>query len=392
MNRAANPFLLASLVCLLGAAGLGIWAVSGDGSSRDRVPSRESSTTRDDPPTMTSQATSPTEPARAVEAAPDEESELRISGGDSRARTCTRDEEDASAYAYAAKKEDCSSHEKLVSNYKAFAREFEQASLDASRISDAEERELGDQWWKEARDELGDSLLEGDPLEAYVSSVGARVAGHAKRKGLTYRFAVAADDEEPNAFALPGGHVFVTTALVRDLRNEAQLASILGHEVAHVELRHTMTSALLAKLLLGEVNDVTVALAEFARLPTSSEQEKEADALGMRLAAAAGYSPFQAVAAMELLPEGKTLAETFDMSIRTGDPSIDPIINEVQRRVLDEAETMIKTHPRNGARACWMKQTARDLVSDNAAECYEVGKGRYEPFKIAARERGAGGR
>jgi predicted Zn-dependent protease len=122
-----------------------------------------------------------------------------------------------------------------------------------------------------------------DPLkdpaaQPYVSRVGARVAAKARRKEVAYRFTVL-EDAANNAFALPGGHIYLNTGLLSFVRSEDELAMVLGHEISHVELRHTAPNLLKSVMSLGY----------------SKYQEFDADEAGMRLAAAAGYDPKAAV-------------------------------------------------------------------------------------------------
>ncbi|HYP06885.1 MAG TPA: M48 family metallopeptidase [Bryobacteraceae bacterium] len=112
-----------------------------------------------------------------------------------------------------------------------------------------------------------------DPtLQPYVEKVGARIAAHAGRKDVIYRFTVR-EHPTPNAFALPGGYVYVNTGLLAFVKCEDELSMVLGHEVSHIELRHTAPNLLKDALSLGY----------------KKFQEFDADEAGVRLAVAAGY-------------------------------------------------------------------------------------------------------
>lgn len=127
---------------------------------------------------------------------------------------------------------------------------------------------------------VGDRLAATIPVDApqdaslqpYVDRVGARVADHAQRKDVIYRFTVR-EDPTLNAFALPGGYVYVNTGLLAFVKCEDELAMVLGHEVSHIELRHTSPNLLKEALSLGY----------------KKHQEFDADEAGVRLAVAAGY-------------------------------------------------------------------------------------------------------
>ncbi|NIR29600.1 MAG: M48 family metalloprotease [Gammaproteobacteria bacterium] len=85
--------------------------------------------------------------------------------------------------------------------------------------------------------------LVGDPqLAAYVEALGNRVAAHAERRDVRYRFRVVGM-AEPNAFALPGGNIYVSRGLLVLINNEDQLAGVLAHEVAHADRRHSQKSS-----------------------------------------------------------------------------------------------------------------------------------------------------
>ena len=124
-----------------------------------------------------------------------------------------------------------------------------------------------------------------DPaLQPYVDRVGARVAAQARRKEVKYRFTVR-EDATINAFALPGGYIYINTGLLSFVRSEDELAMVLGHEISHVELRHTAPNVLKSVMSMGY----------------SKYQEFDADEAGARLAAAAGYDSKAAVTLFQRL-------------------------------------------------------------------------------------------
>jgi predicted Zn-dependent protease len=139
------------------------------------------------------------------------------------------------------------------------------------------------------------------PLQAYVNRIGQSVAESANRSGLTWEFTVV-EDASVNAFALPGGFIFVTRGLLAQLGSEAELATVLGHEIAHVTARHTvmqLSRAQRAALGLGIGAEVSSLVARFA--PPASEgvgylflrygrsDESHADRLGFGYAMAQGW-------------------------------------------------------------------------------------------------------
>ena len=135
---------------------------------------------------------------------------------------------------------------------------------------------------KQAAAEYG--LVEDRELNAYVEAIGRRLARHAPGYGFDYRFAIV-DDTAPNAFALPGGYIFVSRGLLTLSNSEDELAGVLGHEIAHVALRHSA-----AKLELGPPSFL-VPMKALQVLSFSRDLERSADRVGQGLAGVAGYDP-----------------------------------------------------------------------------------------------------
>jgi predicted Zn-dependent protease len=180
------------------------------------------------------------------------------------------------------------------------------------------------------------TLYDNAAVAAYVQEVGSRIARHSDRTDIEYHFAVIAKDEV-NAFALPGGYIFVYTELMKDADDEAELAAVLAHEVGHVAARHAterMTAMygyqFVTGLILGEnPNAVAKLVSDMAAtggfLKYSRTDEFEADELGAKYLHAAGYDPKGMV---DLLTKLKGL--------ESGEPS--------------KFETWFMTHPATGDR------------------------------------------
>lgn len=140
-------------------------------------------------------------------------------------------------------------------------------------------------------------------LQAYVNRVGRWVAAQSERADLPWRFAVI-DTASINAFAAPGGYVLLTRGLYDILDNESQLAGVLAHEIGHVVRRHHVSvlqksAALSAGAQLAQrdnrsalVNNMIGTGAEVFARGLDKSAEYEADAIGVVLAARAGYNPF----------------------------------------------------------------------------------------------------
>ncbi|MEM7207148.1 MAG: M48 family metalloprotease [Pseudomonadota bacterium] len=149
-------------------------------------------------------------------------------------------------------------------------------------------------------------LVDNDELQKYLNTVGVWVAQQSKRNNLDWRFALV-DDAGVNAFAAPGGYIFVTRGLFSILNSEAELAGVLGHEIAHVVRKHhldAMQSAAQRQvagdllLTLADSDDreamnalVSAGTKIYAR-GLDREDEIEADRIGVVYATRAGYHPF----------------------------------------------------------------------------------------------------
>jgi len=175
--------------------------------------------------------------------------------------------------------------------------------------SEAEEVAIGRQL---AGNILGAApLVKDDQLQQYVNRVGRWVASQSERPDLAWHFGVIASDDI-NAFAAPGGYVFVTRGLYRQLANEAELAGVLGHEIGHVIRKHHLKilqqSQLIdlgGKLLSKKVGDnagvqkLIGSGAEIAARALDKNAEFEADRIAVVLAGRAGYDPFGLVSVLQ---------------------------------------------------------------------------------------------
>lgn len=176
----------------------------------------------------------------------------------------------------------------------------------AKGATEEQEIELGRQW---AATLLGAApLLRDDAAQNYVNQVGRWLTLHSERPNLPWRFGVL-DSPNINAFATPGGHVFVTRGLLLQLRNEAELAGVLAHEIAHVVQKHHLNAVMKSKGI-GVGADVLQQLAaqkgknpdvagkvvgglkEVALRGLDKSDEYESDRMALVIAARAGYDPF----------------------------------------------------------------------------------------------------
>jgi len=170
-----------------------------------------------------------------------------------------------------------------------------------SLVTPAQEAAMGREGYDAAISEYG--RYEDDALAAYVDSVGRKVARASEQPELAWKFTVL-DDPVVNAFAMPGGYIYVTRGLLAHMQSEAQLAGVLGHEIGHVTARHSakqITQQQIAGLGMGIASVVSP---EFRRYSATAQQalgllmlkygrddETQADELGVRYASTAGFDP-----------------------------------------------------------------------------------------------------
>jgi beta-barrel assembly-enhancing protease len=177
-------------------------------------------------------------------------------------------------------------------------RDVTRVPLQFTRISDEQETQIGDELARRYASEQPEQSAETLATAQYVDEVGKRVASHAKRK-LNYRFHLIADANLINAFALPGGHVFIGQGLLDQMTSEDELAFVLGHELEHIDHYHAVERVQIEAKLKSANLDIVAAIADIPmslwQAGYSKDQEFEADREGLRISVAAGYSPQGAV-------------------------------------------------------------------------------------------------
>ncbi len=171
-------------------------------------------------------------------------------------------------------------------------------------IGEAEEITLGEAVALEAFSRFGGEY-QNKEWTRYINLVGQTIAEVSDRPNLPFRFAIL-NSQEQNAFAAPGGYIFITVGLLKTLKNEAELAGVLAHEVAHVTERH-MLETIRRGAILGSVSEFTLTamrkdpamfsnvIEEMSELLFTKgldrDKEFEADVVGIEYAYRAGYHP-----------------------------------------------------------------------------------------------------
>ena len=184
-----------------------------------------------------------------------------------------------------------------------------------TQMSEPQEIDLGKQW---AATLLGAAPLMAHPeLQSYVNALGRWISLHSERPDLPWAFGVLESDNV-NAFATPGGYILLTKGLIARMKNEAELAGVLGHEITHVIQKHHLKAIQKAAGLQAGANILTEFAAAKGRNPAAADKlvggikelmlrgldkddEFESDRMGVVLAARAGYDPYGLPAVLQML-------------------------------------------------------------------------------------------
>ena len=168
-------------------------------------------------------------------------------------------------------------------------------------VSESQEIRMGQQFAQEIIRSMG--VYDDKQVHEYVSRLGLSMAAKSERPNLPWAFYVM-DDPTVNAFALPGGPIFVTRGILTHMNDEAELAGLLGHEIAHITARHSvqqMTRQQLAQIGLGAGSILSSDIARFAGVASQGlgilflrygrDAESQADQLGFKYMVREGYDP-----------------------------------------------------------------------------------------------------
>lgn len=194
-------------------------------------------------------------------------------------------------------------------------------------MSEQQELELGRQYSQQVLKEY--PRYPDEVLQAYVQQVGERVARNSHRSNLSYHFTVV-DSPDVNAFALPGGYIYINRGLLAYLSSEAELAAVLGHEVGHVTARHSVRQQSQAQAWnilgqavaigtgVGAAGDLTNVVGTAVVSGYGRDMELEADGLGAQYLARGGYDPQAMIQVVEVLKSQEEFAR--DQARQQGKP------------------------------------------------------------------------
>lgn len=175
-------------------------------------------------------------------------------------------------------------------------------------------------------------LLENDSIQLYVNRVGRWLSLQTERPDLPWQFGVL-DSSDVNAFATPGGTIFITRGLLQKLENESELAGVLAHEITHVlrkhhlaalqkEARMDIASDLLGEAVKGKRNSAALNKAikagtEVYARGLDKNDEFEADRMGIVIAARAGYDPYGLPAVLQMLDASNAQDSSLALMFKT---------------------------------------------------------------------------
>jgi len=223
--------------------------------------------------------------------------------------------------------------------------------------SDSEERELGRNFDLQARARL--PRITDPDVTAYVESVGQRIVAHLGEQPFTYHFSVVRD-ARLNAFAVPGGYVYVHGGLLLRADNDDELAGVLGHEIAHVHARHLIRqqeateilgyAAILGALLTAvqpAAGLSAMALHSATQLKYRREFEQEADYLGLRFMRDAGFAPQSMLDFLKKMLEEQRSGPSPAPSYLSSHPLSDQRLTNLEATLKTHQSTPGARHPRS---------------------------------------------
>ena len=228
-------------------------------------------------------------------------------------------------------------------------------------IDEDEDLAIGQKYAPEIEKELG-GRIPNDRLQNYLDHVGQNIARVSHRSDWQYQF-VALEDKMVNAFALPGGYIFITRGMLENLETEAQLAGILAHETVHVVARHSSAAmsrqigiSILLSAVTSEASSGVATIANMTNqiigLKFSRDDEVEADMGGLDYTVKAGYNPYGLVETMQMLED------------------------QSESRPIE----FLSTHPNPGNRVKYMTEKIQKDYFDHAS--LKIGKEDYQTLVL----------
>ena len=239
-------------------------------------------------------------------------------------------------------------------------------------VSENKEVSIGREGDAQVRAEYG--VYDNPAIQAYVNDIGQRLAQNSHRSNLQWKFTVV-DSPDINAFALPGGYIYITRGMMAYLNSEAELAGVLGHEIGHVTARHGAQQQAQSQLvgfgslaaeLLGQVYLGQSGAGQLANqagqglwlLPNSREHELEADRLGAEYLQRIGQDPDTMIRVLQVLKQNEAFSS--DEARAAGRPA-------------QRMPNYLSTHPSNAQR---LDDIAR-VAAQYSGRYGDAGRNRY---------------
>ena len=217
-------------------------------------------------------------------------------------------------------------------------RDLSRLPMHLTRLSDEQEIAIGRELASRYATQTHPLTAEDQGLEKYARTVGAKVALHAHRH-LPYSFTVLPDHNMLNAFSLPGGPVYIGEGMLDLMTNEDELASVLAHEVEHIDHYHCVervqVEARLRKLNLDIVGALVQIPLDFWEAGYHKDEEFEADREGMYLAVQSGYSPYGSV---DLFERFEKLSDEYVIHAKSPD-------EELSQLAIQSLTGYFRSHP-----------------------------------------------
>ena len=253
-----------------------------------------------------------------------------------------------------------------------------------SLYSEQDEIALGKETDIQIKHQFG--IYEDSSLNSYVAGVGQSLSPHTHRSQLSYSFAVL-DSPVVNAFAVPGGYIYVTRGILAMMNSEAELAVVLGHELGHVNARHSihrMSEMMLAQIGLAVGSALNKTFANLAGvagigiqilfLKYSRDDERQADQLGVEYSRKGGYNPGEMIAFFHSLQKLGDLSGGHSLPgfLSTHPLTSERIRNTQAMLLADDSKQQIKS-------AVYLRRIEGTVFGDDPRQGFVEGNAFYHP-------------